>query len=171
MRLVEIEINCFDRKVAEVVGDDAYDSDVKSKCVIDLDRVSSVWLDPKGDICIHLGSHNESYWTSSFTLPGFVALWKGAATGQVDGPATPPAVIGHHNKPMPSASQMPHLVQLSINVVESPQDCAVGAKSTLRSVEGAISECVDYVEKSLRSNLFEGGACSVVCGTKCGTSA
>ena len=75
MRLLKIKISCFDRKQAELFGNDDFENDVPSECVIDLDRVTSVWQNPSGEICIHVGSHQESYWTNTYTLDVFVNLW------------------------------------------------------------------------------------------------
>jgi hypothetical protein len=91
MRLLEIDISCSDRSVSEIVGIDNYDNDVPSRCVIDLNRVSSVWASPDEGICIHLGSHEESYWTKTYTLSEFTALWRGSEVGAaIPSPLPPP---------------------------------------------------------------------------------
>ena len=58
------------------------------------------------------------------------------------------------------------VVSVSVNVVQSEWDAIANTSATIRSTDGAIEECVEYVKKALRQNLREGGACSVVCGVK-----
>jgi len=75
VRLLKIGIECFDKQQYELLGPNNFGDDTPSECVIDLDRVTSVWQNPSGEICIHVGSHQESYWTNSYTLDEFVNLW------------------------------------------------------------------------------------------------
>jgi hypothetical protein len=78
VEVFEIEENESDDEINNLLGIEA-PVDIepsRAECYIDLDRVSSVWVNPEGDLCIHLGTTDESYWTNSFTINEFVALWK-----------------------------------------------------------------------------------------------
>ena len=88
MRIVEIEIDCLDRKDAELFGEDEA-SETASRCFIDLDRVTAVWEDPEGRVCISLGADEESYWTRCCTLDEFVRAWTRSAVA-------PPKLISYH---------------------------------------------------------------------------
>ena len=74
MRILEIDIKVFDRKQAELTGEE--NGDMPSKAFIDLDQVSSVYKNPVGEICAYM-RNGESYWVYNYTLEQFVGLWSG----------------------------------------------------------------------------------------------
>ena len=84
MRLLEIEIELFDKKEKaqeEDLGITGLAQNTKSRCVIDLDLVESFWYDPpienhEAGINIQFKSGN-SIFTSSFSLDEFVILLQG----------------------------------------------------------------------------------------------
>ncbi len=77
MRIVEIEIDCLDKKDAELFGEDEA-LETTSRCFIDLDKVVAVWEAPEGRLCIDLGANEESYWTHCCTIDEFVKAWTGS---------------------------------------------------------------------------------------------
>jgi len=70
MRPLEIEVECCDNRINELLGDDVYDV---TRAYIDLDRVSYVWDDPNGHIVVHF--NNSCIRTRTYTYDEFVALW------------------------------------------------------------------------------------------------
>jgi len=81
IRLLEIGIMCYDRKLEELGCPLPEDS--PSKAFIDLDRVESVYELPDQDIMIKLKS-GDSYLTKSYRLDGFVNIWiNGGMNGYV----------------------------------------------------------------------------------------
>jgi hypothetical protein len=73
MRFVEIKIECYNDKDADVVGKDNAKC-TPSKCMVNLDTIDSFWVDPDNDkICIYTLS-GTSYWTDSFTYEEFKAM-------------------------------------------------------------------------------------------------
>ena len=85
MRLLEIKIKVYDGKASEIFDDDSNDED--SIAVIDLDCVSSVYKNPKGEICVYLNG-GESYWVYNYTLEEFVILLETMKPNMVPDKAT-----------------------------------------------------------------------------------
>ena len=81
IRLLEIGIMCYDKKLEELGCPLPEDS--PSKAFIDLDRVESVYELPDQDIMIKLKS-GDSYLTKSYRLDAFVNIWtNGGMNGYV----------------------------------------------------------------------------------------
>lgn len=75
LRLCEIEIYCFDKKLSEL-GVDLPTTDIPSRCLINLDRVESAYELPDHDLMIKMNS-GDSYLTRSFTLNSFTKkIWE-----------------------------------------------------------------------------------------------
>lgn len=75
MRLLRIAILCYNKKEAELFGDDT-SKDIEEPCYIDLDKVASAHDSPEGGIVICLDNPKHSFLTRSFTLDEFVELWR-----------------------------------------------------------------------------------------------
>lgn len=75
MRLLEVEIEIYDKSEAVVVGSDGVELK-RSRCLIDLDEVCSCWIDINDSILICMKS-GETYGTKSYTLDQFRELWEG----------------------------------------------------------------------------------------------
>jgi len=72
LRLCEIGIFCFDKKLSEL-GVNLPDSDVPGRALIDLDKVESAYQSPDGDLIIKMDS-GDSYLTRSFQFDTFTKL-------------------------------------------------------------------------------------------------
>jgi len=72
IRLLEINIFCYDKKLEELGC--PLPEDTPSKAFIDLDRVESAYELPDGDLIIKLKS-GDSFLTKSYKLDGFVNIW------------------------------------------------------------------------------------------------
>lgn len=72
LRLCEIEIYCFDKKLSEL-GVDLPSNDIPSRCLINLDKIESAYELPDHDLMIKMNS-GDSYLTRSFTFDKFQKL-------------------------------------------------------------------------------------------------
>jgi len=72
LHLCEIGIFCYDKKLSEL-GMDLPESDIPSRCLINLDKVESFYELPDHDVIIKMNS-GDSYLTRSFSFDTFCKL-------------------------------------------------------------------------------------------------
>lgn len=74
MRLYEIDVEVYEDKEANIVGEDNCEMK-KSRGIIDLDKVSSCWVDADGRLIICMDS-KESYGTNKISIDQFKDIWR-----------------------------------------------------------------------------------------------
>ncbi len=79
MRIVKIKISIMERDEFESMQElglptgEELPSEHPTDAYVDLDKVSAVWGDDNGKICIHF--QGGSFWTDSYTLDEFYKVW------------------------------------------------------------------------------------------------
>jgi len=70
MKLLKVTIACFDKKRDSIIGE-SYESGIFGRAIIDLDKLTSYWENPDGELCVHL-SGGESYMIYQISFDDFL---------------------------------------------------------------------------------------------------